>query len=425
MKKSLLLSASAIMTSLSLSAADQFYVIMKDGSAESFPSEKVDSLSFDKPSGNITVKGFSDLEAKMMKMQQIIDSLSGIVAGMNNGAASPSNGSYAGVYKLSTNNVDELIQIGSDGKIEYLKNNGYFYNDTLYGYKLHIDSKAKLNCGFSGATLTYTDASNQNKSLKLQSFGDGNLTINDKQYAPAMTEAEYESFKDSLFKRNLDINSYIGVYKKQGDCYVIIRSNGKLEYYTKDYVYKTYDSESQTWIAPSNIHTEIADVSSFELSKYGAIAIVPDYDGGMVKISMLPDHTNLYKSEEFTEAYFDSLKASIKECPVKKPSVGVKKGSYYYVDLGLPSGTKWATSNVGAKSPEEKGDYFFNGETAPEFTSDNYWDKEISDIADSVGVDKYGSTQWELKPEYDAATVNMGKEWRTPNDKELEELRAN
>lgn len=36
-----------------------------------------------------------------------------------------------------------------------------------------------------------------------------------------------------------------------------------------------------------------------------------------------------------------------------------------YVDLGLPSGTLWATRNVGASAPEEYGDYFAWGETEP------------------------------------------------------------
>ena len=35
-----------------------------------------------------------------------------------------------------------------------------------------------------------------------------------------------------------------------------------------------------------------------------------------------------------------------------------------WVDLGLPSGTLWATCNVGANAPEENGDYFSWGETA-------------------------------------------------------------
>ena len=36
-----------------------------------------------------------------------------------------------------------------------------------------------------------------------------------------------------------------------------------------------------------------------------------------------------------------------------------------YVDLGLPSGTLWATCNIGASSPEDCGDYFAWGETVP------------------------------------------------------------
>ena len=43
-----------------------------------------------------------------------------------------------------------------------------------------------------------------------------------------------------------------------------------------------------------------------------------------------------------------------------------------YVDLGLPSGLKWATCNVGANSPEEYGDYFAWGETEPKTTYN--WD---------------------------------------------------
>ena len=42
-----------------------------------------------------------------------------------------------------------------------------------------------------------------------------------------------------------------------------------------------------------------------------------------------------------------------------------------YVDLGLPSGTLWATCNVGASKPEEYGDYFAWGETQPK--SNYHW----------------------------------------------------
>ena len=50
----------------------------------------------------------------------------------------------------------------------------------------------------------------------------------------------------------------------------------------------------------------------------------------------------------------------------EKDNNGVTIGTingYDYVDLGLPSGTKWATCNVGATTPEEYGNYYAWGET--------------------------------------------------------------
>ena len=42
-----------------------------------------------------------------------------------------------------------------------------------------------------------------------------------------------------------------------------------------------------------------------------------------------------------------------------------KHNGHEYVDLGLPSGLKWATCNVGATTPEGYGNYFAWGETVP------------------------------------------------------------
>ena len=88
---------------------------------------------------------------------------------------------------------------------------------------------------------------------------------------------------------------------------------------------------------------------------------------------------------------------------------------YEYVDLGLPSGLLWATCNIGAKTPEEYGDYFAWGETSTkaEYTSVNsltYY-KEFNDIS--------GNAQ------YDAATANWGGNWRMPTKAEQEELFTN
>jgi len=80
-----------------------------------------------------------------------------------------------------------------------------------------------------------------------------------------------------------------------------------------------------------------------------------------------------------------------------------------WVDLGLPSGTKWATCNVGATSPKEFGNYFAWGETKPKssYSEDNYM---------------YNSNPNVLPESDDAATVNWGKGWRMPTGEEFQEL---
>lgn len=94
-----------------------------------------------------------------------------------------------------------------------------------------------------------------------------------------------------------------------------------------------------------------------------------------------------------------------------------------YVDLGLPSGTLWATMNVGASAPEEYGDYYAWGEVEPKttYTAGNYFD---SVNGSSSNFKKYhnagGATELELVD--DAAYRNWGEGWRIPNSDQIEEL---
>ena len=98
---------------------------------------------------------------------------------------------------------------------------------------------------------------------------------------------------------------------------------------------------------------------------------------------------------------------------------------HYYVDLGLPSGTKWATCNVGSINPEDHGDYYAWGETftKSKYTENNsgtynrhfYWLKN-NGIIDSKG---------NLTTLYDAASYNWDSQWRLPTKEEVEELLNN
>ena len=107
---------------------------------------------------------------------------------------------------------------------------------------------------------------------------------------------------------------------------------------------------------------------------------------------------------------------------------------YEYVDLGLPSGTLWATMNVGASSPEEPGDYFAWGETTP-MDYNPYWDTYHWSVNkwntmtkyctnSNQGYNGFVDSKTELAPEDDAATVNWGSEWRMPSNEQMEELRT-
>ncbi len=103
---------------------------------------------------------------------------------------------------------------------------------------------------------------------------------------------------------------------------------------------------------------------------------------------------------------------------------GIENG-YAYVDLGLPSGLKWATCNVGAENPWDYGDYFAWGETTPksDYNWSTYLDGNIASDLD-CGTDKdalKGVTDI-AATQYDAAKTNMGGLWRMPNYSEQQEL---
>lgn len=109
--------------------------------------------------------------------------------------------------------------------------------------------------------------------------------------------------------------------------------------------------------------------------------------------------------------------------------------SHEYVDLGLPSGTLWATMNVGASTPEECGDYFSWGETTPREGEDPYWTNYQWSVNkwntmtkyctnSSQGYNGFVDGKTELDPEDDVATVNWGSKWQMPSKAQMEELRT-
>ncbi len=101
-------------------------------------------------------------------------------------------------------------------------------------------------------------------------------------------------------------------------------------------------------------------------------------------------------------------------------------GSHEYVNLGLPSGTLWATCNVGATTPEGYGVFFAWGN----WSTYQYCNGSKNTLTKYCDNSDYGNNGFTdnltiLQPSDDAATANWGNGWRTPTCKEWTELLQN
>lgn len=115
--------------------------------------------------------------------------------------------------------------------------------------------------------------------------------------------------------------------------------------------------------------------------------------------------------------YFNLMHSGDTSCP---------DGNHpHYIDLGLPSGTKWACCNVGASKPEDYGGYYAWGETSEKsvYNWDTYkygYNNGVDDYSHlvNIGSDIAGTS-------YDAATANWGAPWRMPSKAQIQELLNN
>ena len=135
---------------------------------------------------------------------------------------------------------------------------------------------------------------------------------------------------------------------------------------------------------------------------------------------------------EFVASTVDSIAFSTITDSPDQPDDPIKPADptngYEYVDLGLPSGTKWATMNVGADSPEDYGDYFAWGETTTKSTYNWSTYKWCNDSYNTMTKyctsSSYGTVDNKtiLDLSDDAAYVNWGSSWRMPTKAEYDEL---
>jgi len=165
---------------------------------------------------------------------------------------------------------------------------------------------------------------------------------------------------------------------------------------------------------------------------------IVDYIGGMTAKAFTSQFNNVVKRNNY-KVYphikwmgFDILASPYAE--VKGESSCPDENHPHVIDLGLPSGTKWACCNVGANAPEQYGNYYAWGETRPKnyYGSDTYQYAVVTDeytggynmktgnyyIYTNIGADIAGT-------QYDAATTNWGTSWRMPTITQYIELHNN
>ncbi|MCQ2257713.1 MAG: hypothetical protein MJZ41_06950 [Bacteroidaceae bacterium] len=155
---------------------------------------------------------------------------------------------------------------------------------------------------------------------------------------------------------------------------------------------------------------------------------------------------------ETLNSVLKSIDARLNAIETKLGVGGFEEGKIFdtheYVDLGLPSGTLWATCNVGANSPEEFGDYYAWGETETKtnynLSTYKYYASSTEQDADGFyiitkgytkynpqskssdnGYKKFYDDKTKLEPDDDVAHVLWGGDWRMPTKAEQDELRNN
>ena len=139
-------------------------------------------------------------------------------------------------------------------------------------------------------------------------------------------------------------------------------------------------------------------------NQYGKVLLVTDKDDAA---TLRAEEEKRIEKEKQEQREKERLAKIEKEKQERK-----KYNGHKYVDLGLPSGIKWATCNVGADNPKEYGNYYAWGEIE---TKSIYIDENST---------TYGKEFENIKSDsqYDVAKALWGGNWRLPTDDECKEL---
>ena len=387
--KKILMFIAMVMTSITMMAQSQFYVIMKDGSGASYPENIVDSLTFDSLNG-ARIYGFNDLANSIAQLRKEVDSLKRIMS----------------ILAVDTSsNIHEYVDLGLPSGTLWATCNVGAKKPSDYGYYICWgETSPKSNYGQTSGKWNNKDIG----TLKTLDVIDQYFNLTSEYDAATVLWGEEwrtptEEEVDELLRYCDHVWIPEDIYPYYGFCGIKFTS-------------KT-DNRKSIFLPCAGMKRANEDVMIGTRGYY------------MTATSKGSFATDLYLSQESVNTGSRSVNQGITIRPVRKraddrpffdPNDTIING-HSYVDLGLPSGTLWATQNIGADSVQNVGTLYLWGHTYAGSEEGTGW-KEVPlerlieyGITDSTGT---------LLPNHDAATENWGGQWRMPTHEECEELLA-
>ena len=224
---------------------------------------------------------------------------------------------------------------------------------------------------------------------------------------------------------NMEFYHEVGYYKVpiklSNDDYVGVMKDDSVNEFVHDFAYSNVNKIVDMEKIPYRLYANGKPTMTFRLEPLGDLSeilsslLLRKTDGSV------PDNI---KGSFFRLSIYDSMNSQTQRlfgtmCLMLGPaSIPYSKeigGLMYevkpmYVDLGLPSGTKWAKCNIGAEVESEMGEYYMYGKGAKNYQA-------------TSGESIYEGTENPLDSSADTATQLWGDLWHTPTKSDFEELK--
>lgn len=220
--------------------------------------------------------------------------------------------------------------------------------------------------------------------------------------------------KETFFKSYIITELEHGVLKEDVYIRMILKEtkSGKL-LGTVLYLYEKDGTTSVRWIVTDKENPQDSDFANFETPLFG---LGEDGPPSVQEFNKLFKYVKTHpKGNSSSQSKTTPSQTQPKTTTSRAYTSCPDNNHPHVIDLGLPSGTKWACCNVDAKKPEDYGGYYAWGETSTktEYSSSNYRYDQVN-----LGNDISGT-------QYDVAHIKWEGKWQMPTQEQIKELDDN